>query len=48
MKCEIKRLAILVQQSCNYIKALESKMKYIETLEKAQDNQVCIVKGICN
>ena len=46
MKCKIKRLAILVQQGCNRIKALESEMKYIETLEKAREDQVRIVKGI--
>ena len=48
MKCKINRLAILVQQGCNRIKALESEMKYIETLEKAQEDQVRIVKGICD
>ncbi len=46
MKCEIKRLDVLVQQGCNRIKALKSEMKYIETLEKAREDQVCIVKGI--
>ncbi len=48
MKCEIKRLDVLVQQGCNRIKALESEMKYIETLEKAREDQVRIVKGICD
>ncbi|WP_375449249.1 hypothetical protein [uncultured Nostoc sp.] len=48
MKCEIKRLAIFVQQGYNRIKALESEMKYIETLEKARKDQVRIIKGICN
>ena len=46
MKCKIKRLAILVQQGCNRIKTLESEIKYIETLEKAREDQVRIVKGI--
>lgn len=35
IKCEIKRLNVLVQQGCNYIKTLESEMKYIKTLKKA-------------
>ncbi len=48
MKCEIKRLDVLVQQGCKYIKALEAEMKYIETLEKAREDQVRIVKGICD
>ncbi len=48
MKCKIKRLAILVQQGCNRIKVLESEIKYIETLEKTQKDQVRIVKGICD
>ncbi len=46
MKCEIKRLDVLVQQGCNRIKALESEMKYIKTLEKAREDQICIVKSI--
>ncbi len=48
MKCEIKCLDILIQQGYNRIKALESKMKYIKTLEKAREDQVRIVKGICD
>ncbi len=46
IKYEIKRLDVLVQQGCNRIKALESEIKYIETLEKAQQDQVRIVKSI--
>ncbi len=46
MKCEIKRLDVLVQQGCKRIKALEAEMKYIKTLEKAREDQVWIIKGI--
>lgn len=28
------------------VKALESEMRYIETLEAAQEDQVCIIKGL--
>ncbi len=48
IKCEIKRLDVLVQQGCKRIKALEAEMKYIETLEKAREDQVRIVKSICD
>ena len=44
IKYKIKCLNIFIQQGCNRIKALESKMKYIKTLEKVQEDQVCIIK----
>lgn len=40
------RLRILVQQSCCQIKAMESKIKYIESLKTQQEDQVCILKGV--
>lgn len=46
MKVEVGRLCVLVQQRCRRIKEMESEIKYVESLEAEQEDQVRILRRV--
>lgn len=46
MQVKLSRFYILIQQSYRRIKAMEFKIKYIESLEVQQEDQICIFKSV--
>ena len=46
MHVKLLRLGLLVLQGCCQIKAIKFEIKYIETLEAQQVDQVRILKGL--
>lgn len=46
MNVELERLKLLVSQGCRRIHEMESEIKYVKSLEVAQENKVRILKAV--